>query len=115
MSRDSPSLTATVSAPGATQPSVAANNSRPDADPPDPGRHHDPMSLGLASDMDVSPSDVLTPTLVSPVTVMHATLLVSSPPAPLLAPTIVSPSYKEIVCVGQESSRGQPTGALFNL
>ncbi|KAK8493321.1 hypothetical protein V6N12_000534, partial [Hibiscus sabdariffa] len=52
MSRDSPSLAATVFTPDVMQPFVAVNNSRPNVDPPDPGRHHDPMSLGLASDMD---------------------------------------------------------------
>ncbi|KAK8981728.1 hypothetical protein V6N11_028133 [Hibiscus sabdariffa] len=95
MSRDSPSLAATVFAPDVMQPFVAVNNSRLNVDPPDPGRHHDPMSLGLASDMDVSSSDSLTPTLDSPATVLHATLPVSSSLAPLLPPTIAPLSYKD--------------------
>ncbi|KAK8626454.1 hypothetical protein V6N13_134097 [Hibiscus sabdariffa] len=100
MSRDSPSLAATVSGPGATQPSVAVNNSRLDADPPDPGHLRD---LGLVSDMDVSTSDVPAPTLVSPVTVSHATLHVSSSSAPLLASTIVPPSYKDTLMASDSS------------
>ncbi|KAK8492814.1 hypothetical protein V6N12_037931 [Hibiscus sabdariffa] len=111
MSPDSASLVATVSAPGATQSSVAVNNSRPGADPPDLGRHHDPMSLGLASDMGVSSSDVLTPTLVSPIIVLHATLPVSSSPSHLLAPAIVPPSYKDTLMASDSSH--QASGNVF--
>ncbi|KAL4386323.1 hypothetical protein GQ457_09G013830 [Hibiscus cannabinus] len=45
MSSNSLSLTATVPVPGASQSSIAVNNSRPDADPPDPGRHRSPCLL----------------------------------------------------------------------
>ncbi|KAK8569691.1 hypothetical protein V6N13_046738 [Hibiscus sabdariffa] len=104
MSRDSPSLAATVFAPDVMQPFVAVNNSRLNVDPPDPGRHHDPMSLGLASDMDVSSSDSLTPTLDSPATVLHATLpdvcpvvtnATGADPTTSIPPVIATPSMTD--------------------
>ncbi|KAL4362829.1 hypothetical protein GQ457_04G015580 [Hibiscus cannabinus] len=79
----------------ALQPSVAVNNSRPDADPPDPSRHNDPMSVSLVSDMEVSSPDVPAPTLDLPDPALHDTPPVSSSPSPLLSPNPAPLSYKD--------------------
>ncbi|KAL4378119.1 hypothetical protein GQ457_02G027990 [Hibiscus cannabinus] len=108
MPSDSPSLTAFASVPGTTQPSVVENNSRPDADPPDPGRNHDPMSLGQSSDMDVSSPEDPAQNLVLPVTAMHPTSPMSSSkvfvPAVIPAPAsykdtlMASDSFNQAMC-----------------
>ncbi|KAK8661906.1 hypothetical protein V6N13_091494 [Hibiscus sabdariffa] len=85
----------TVPVHSALQSSVAVNNSHPDADPPDPGRHYDPMSVSLVSDMEVSSPDVPAPTLDLPAPTLHDTPPVSSSPSPLLPPNAAPLSYKD--------------------
>ncbi|KAK8717603.1 hypothetical protein V6N13_044864 [Hibiscus sabdariffa] len=79
----------------ALQPSVVGNGLRPDADPPDPGRHNDPMSASLVYDMEVSSPDIPAPTLALPDPALHDTPPVSSSPSPLLPASAVPLSYKD--------------------
>ncbi|KAK8714074.1 hypothetical protein V6N13_149275 [Hibiscus sabdariffa] len=79
----------------ALQPSVVGNGLRPDADPPDPGRHNDPMSASLVYDMEVSSPDIPAPTLALPDPALHDTPPVSSSPSPLLLASAVPLSYKD--------------------
>ncbi|KAK8986607.1 hypothetical protein V6N11_010161 [Hibiscus sabdariffa] len=95
MSRDQPSSTATASAPSATAPSSVEINSRPDTDPPDPGRRPDPMSLGQSTDMDVSSPENPTQTLILPATAMHPTSPMSSSRVSNLVPIPSPASYKD--------------------
>ncbi|KAL4325050.1 hypothetical protein GQ457_11G008270 [Hibiscus cannabinus] len=106
MSRDQPSSTATASDPGAT-----AIISRPDADPPDPGRRPGPMALGQSTDMDVSSPENPTQTLVLPATDMHQASPMSSSRVSNLDTNPSPASYKDTL-IAYDTSKSA-TGNVF--